>query len=278
MYFSQTKLPFEAAANMRNCPIYTISPYACMISPVYVYMRKNKKFVAVKAPLDFFTPEELQRLKSFESFFFPEFVDSSLLFRETARRVRALLIWKPPTKVVPLPPAPYEISDAIIRMIGPLWGVKIEIEPFFIAVFVNEICNLLPKEILRKTRENNIEALECGIMRSAWVVFLSLHLGYFDLDYLNKIRLEALQNTINNDGKSLLSKDSTNEASQIIAAVEKLIPNSEVKRISITQFDIETMGVIAGKILNRLNRVKNELIEPNLPIPSIYGGKGFLNE
>jgi len=70
MDFRQRKLPKEAAINLRISPIASVKPYALMIAPVYVFMRVNEKFVSVKAPLDFFTPEELERLKSFESFFF----------------------------------------------------------------------------------------------------------------------------------------------------------------------------------------------------------------
>ena len=56
MDFSRKKLPPDAAEKMRNCPIHSVQPYALMIAPAYVYMKVNKKFVAVKAPLDFFTP------------------------------------------------------------------------------------------------------------------------------------------------------------------------------------------------------------------------------
>src|SRR5689334_8605019 len=95
MNFRPRKLPKEAAMNLRISPIVSVKPYSLMLAPVYVFMRLNEKFVSVKGPLDFFTPEELERLQPFESFFLPEFVDTALPFRQVARNVRALLSWQP---------------------------------------------------------------------------------------------------------------------------------------------------------------------------------------
>src|SRR4051794_31443428 len=95
MNFSHRKLPPAAAEKLRICPIRTIEPFALMLAPVYVFMRRNEKFVSVKAPLDFFTPEELEKLRPFQSFFMTEFVDTALPFRQAARRVRAVLSWDP---------------------------------------------------------------------------------------------------------------------------------------------------------------------------------------
>ena len=154
MYFRPTKLPREAAINLRISPIASVKPYSLMLAPVYVFMRLNEKFVSVKGPLDFFTPEELERLKPFESFFLPEFVDAALPFRQIARNVRRLVGWEPEYKgEEQLPPAPYEVSDAVLRMIGPLWAPGLVIEPFFAAVFANELCELLPPEKLRAARD-----------------------------------------------------------------------------------------------------------------------------
>jgi hypothetical protein len=61
MEFSRKKLGQEAIRELRVCSIASVQPYALMLSPVYAYLPQNAKFVAIKAPLDFFTPEELAR-------------------------------------------------------------------------------------------------------------------------------------------------------------------------------------------------------------------------
>ena len=91
------------------CPIESVKPYALMIAPVYVYMRRNEKFISVKAPMDFFTAEELEKLKSVEMFFMPQFVDAVLPYRNLARRVKMILGWNPVESKAGLPPAPFEI-------------------------------------------------------------------------------------------------------------------------------------------------------------------------
>jgi hypothetical protein len=194
MDFSKRKLPKEAAESMRICPIDTVKPYAMMLAPVYAYMKLNEKFVSVKAPLDFFTPGELDKLRTFEAFHLPAFVDTVLPFRSAARSVRALLSWSPELSVkgprkdlVALPPASYELSDAVLRIVGPLWSSQAKVEPFFVAAFVNELCELLPAESLTTARDRSFDLYENAVLGSSWAVFLALHLGYVDLAFLNRL-------------------------------------------------------------------------------------------
>ena len=67
MDFSNRKLPVSAAPNMRSVPIGELKPYSLMLAPVYVFLKRNERFVAVKAPMDFFTPEEIERLRPYET-------------------------------------------------------------------------------------------------------------------------------------------------------------------------------------------------------------------
>src|SRR5687767_11667820 len=95
MEFTHRKLPAEAYKELRICKVATMAPFALMLAPVYVFMKLNKKFVSVKAPLDFFTPEELERLAPSVILFVPKFVDAVLPFRDAAHQVRALISLKP---------------------------------------------------------------------------------------------------------------------------------------------------------------------------------------
>ena len=167
MNFSQRKLPKSAAPVMRECPIRSVQPYAPMISPVYVFLKMNEKFISVKAPLDFFTPAELERLESFETFYLPEFVEQAIPFRNSARTVRALLSWQPRERNAD-PPAPYEISDAVLRVTGVLWGNGVVVEPFFVGVFANELCEPIAPETLERVRDRDIQTYERSVFVSSW--------------------------------------------------------------------------------------------------------------
>jgi hypothetical protein len=266
MDFSHRKLPNEAAQTLRLCPIQSVAPYALMLAPVYVYMKRNEKFVAVKAPLDFFTPEELEKLRPLESFFIPEFVDSAIPFRDAGRRVRSLLS-------LPVQPAPYELSDATLRTMGPLWGNGAVIEPFFIAIFANEVCDLLPGDLLKSSRDGNLAAYETGIIRSALTVFLALHLGYCDLDFLNQLRLDVFKDALS--GKETFA-DALSERDELRALAGAILRTSSSKIVK-AEFFAASHGTIAVKLVARMERVKAQMIRAEQPVPTIYGAKGFVD-
>jgi hypothetical protein len=282
MHFTHVKLPVSAAATLRNCPIHTVSAFALMISPVYVYMRRNKKFVAVKAPLDFFTPEELAQLLPFESFFLPEFIDSALLFRETARHIKALIQWDPEKKIaaqdllsreVALPPAPYEISDAVLRMVAPLWGNRSAIEPFFVTIFSNEICELLPADILRIAREKSVDRFECALFRSSWAVFLALHLGYYSLDFINNLRNQVFFESMQGEEGSY----TFGERDELLSYVWLTVKSSQTQLFDAQLFK-GTSSRVTQKLAARLKRIQDHFpatLKAN--DCSIFGPRGFVD-
>ncbi len=281
MYFSHSKLPLSAAESMRQVPIRTVSPYALMLAPVYVFMKRNEKFVAIKAPLNFFVPEELEKLRPLERFFIPRFVDNALPFRNAARRVLAVMTWQPPAgnmasdKVypeVPLPPAPYEVSDAVIRIIGTLWSNGALIEPFFLTVFANEVCDLIEGEVLRKAREKNVDLFEVAILRASLAVFLSLHLGHCDEAFLQRFRDRVFMDTFNEVPISSGGSD----LDEIVAMCASLIPDQ--KAMLLKGDDLWKLPQRAAqKIASRLDRIKNEFIDRAAARPTIFGQEGFIS-
>jgi hypothetical protein len=276
MDFTRRKLPREAATQLRICPIASVKPYALMIAPVYVFMRLNEKFVSVKEPLDFFTPEELERLRPFESFFLPEFVDAALAFRQVARNVRALVGWQPESQGEnQLPPAPYESSDAVLRMIGPLWGAGAVVEPFFAAVFANELCDLLPEQTLRSARDQDVAGYERAILRSGWAVFLALHLGYCDLPFLNSLLRRVFEASFT--GVGIPGVGPMGEVDELLEIVwASMGPNAAAP----VRGDVfgQHPGRAAQKVAGRLGRVlKDGMIAEDQPVPTIYGERGFVD-
>ena len=241
-----------------------------MIAPVYVFMRRNEKFVSVKSPLDFFTPEEIQRLKNVETFFMPDFVDSVLPYRTIARRVKMMLGW--------LPPASYELADGALRVMAPLWGTKLRIEPFFVCVFVNELCPLLPGEELTAAREKDVAALERAIILSAWMVFFSLHIGAADQGYLERIRLASFRKALGTQPAEpgTISLESHSDAGELFRILNEMLPSGNVG----APFDASAFAArgerVAQKIIARLNRVHSENLIGSAPLDgTIYGERGF---
>jgi hypothetical protein len=276
MDFSQRKLPAQAAANLRICPIGTVKPFALMLAPVYVFMRRNAKFVSVKAPLDFFTEVELARLKSFEIFYLPEFIDEVLPFRQVARRAKALLQWDPTGKKVPLPPAPFEVSDGILRVIGPLWSPAHSLEPFFVSAFSDEFCDLLPGEELLAARDANLVSYERAIFISAWMVFLSLHLGVLDREYLSALRLQTFRKVLGRE-ENTLCFDSVSDAGQLFRILDERLSAEQAYSALNLDFFRSRSERVARKIVSRLDRVRASLTDAKAPIVSVTGDRGFVN-
>ena len=191
MNFGHRKLPKESAGQMRVCPVDSVRPYAIMASPVYVFLRANEKFISVKGPLDFFTPEDLARLRRFETFFMPEFVDCLAPFREAGRAARAILsrIHRGTVKRRQgrSPACAFRNHlDAVLRAIGPLWSRGVVVETFFLCVFADELCASLPADALEvRARDRDVRDFERALLISGALIFLALHLGYCDLAFLN---------------------------------------------------------------------------------------------
>ncbi|MGK5086169.1 hypothetical protein WDW86_01310 [Bdellovibrionota bacterium FG-2] len=277
MDFSRRKLPKDALEDMRLCPMKSVKPYALMLAPVYVFLPKNEKFISVKAPLDFFTPEELQRLASYRTFYLPEFVDSALSYRKAGRSIRGLLSWESEAPLgencqVALPPPPYQLNDSILRMMGPLWGAGAAIEPFFIAVLVNELCGLLSPEVLLKCRDHSISDFEYAVLLSSWSVFLALHLGFSDLDFLRALRERVFKEVSEERSPTTV----TNEVDQLVLLARASLPNEKVRTLQGNWFAGRPENV-ARRILGRIKRLQDQLIPSAATVASVFGERGFID-
>lgn len=202
--FKQTKLTIEEAVDFRFCSVSTVQPNTLLLMPAYVYMKLNQKFVMIKQAMDIFSEEDLAHFKSFGVFYFPEEIEKALTFREIASEVRRLLDWQPERDSTLggrirrelrtyITPASYEEADTVLRLIAPLWESGFKIDPYFVSVFANELCDPIAPEVLKKSRNQNIALYEKAIIASSWAVFLALHLGYLNIDFLNKLRLGTFE-------------------------------------------------------------------------------------
>lgn len=192
MLFEAKKLEVESADELLQCPISTVRPYALMLAPIYVFMKRNEKFVSVKGPLDFFTPEELAAFASYGSFHLPKTVAELTAFQTSAKLVREML----KEARAPFPPAPYELSDEVIKVVAPIWGSNVEISPFCAAIFADELCGNLDADELIYGRDTAIVRHDLGLLLSGLLVFILVHSGGYDLEQLIKIRSETYSRTV----------------------------------------------------------------------------------
>lgn len=275
MDFTQKKLPQEVAEQLRKCAIDSVKPYALMVAPTYVYLKHNHKFVSVKGPLDFFTPFELEKMAPYENFYFTEAVDAALNFRAAGARVKALL--SAPTPADQLSTPSYESADSVLRIVGPLWGSELAVEPFFASVFTNELCGLLPNEWLADARERGIDQLETALLHAGLVVFLALHLGFADLDFLTELRRRIVFRHF--DGTTGLLGGQEIESLWVWAA--ERVPGG-LARLKSEDFStpLEPLDLIldsrfAARIAARLERVRAELLRADVQSASARSPGGF---
>jgi hypothetical protein len=266
MDFTSKKLPLELAPQMRVCPMVSVQPYAPLPAPLYVLMTSNEKFLAVKAPLDFLLPGDLECLRSFENFFYPPFIRQTLPFRISARCALRLLYGARMGEG--LRPAPFEISDAFLRLTAPLWSPDGRIEPFFVSIFITEVCGALPAEIATRAREGSFDTYEQAVLKSAWATWQALHLDYLDGDWLRKFRDRVFE-------AAALGGDLAHAGAD--PGWLHGILKSEIPQRGMGLSDLSD-GVIRRKLESRQSRLLEQFVTANSDAPSIRGERGFIEE
>jgi hypothetical protein len=278
------KLAKDVIDTLRCVPVGVCKPYDVLVAPVYVYLPRNGKFVAIKLPLQYFTPQDLEKFKPYESFYLPEFVDQVLPFQKAGGAIQSLfeVIQKRPvktstgTEMVAVPLAQYELDDAVLHILAPLWSVGSKVEPFFLCFFANEVC--LPFSTNFLTESADKENFELALLRASTGVFLALHLGYTDPGVLTRLRDRFFSDTL--DG--VRPVQSPGEVALLQQLIWTLIPNSEVKDISLPAIEklLKTSGTggkAAKKLISRLKRMTLNFIQSEAESASLYGEKGICN-
>lgn len=287
MEFTRRKLPRSDAGKLKRSSIDSIKPFALLLTPVYVFMKRNAKFLAVKGPLDFFTKEELERVRPFGTLFLPDFVQVALPFRDAAKSVRLTLSWRPRLPAattedgngvsypeVALPPAPYELSDAVLKIIGPLWGAGGVIEPYFVTVFSHEVCDALPPAWMKRLRDADHLRFEDTLFISSWAVFLALHLGRCDLGYLSRFRAQIFAAAFPEVPSEIALGEMDAESRDLLALAQSTFvePTAELKVEHFDQREERVAQMIAG----RFRRVMGEFVRKDRIAPTVHGEKGLI--
>lgn len=268
MDFNQKTLPKDTVNQLRMVPVESVQPFALMPSPIYVFLKNNEKFVSVKAPLDFFTEEELQQIQPMESVYFLGFVKFLMPYQTAAQAVCSILSHEQSSGE--LKPAGFELADSVLKAIGPLWGPHGEIEPFFATVFTEELCGRLPKDLLIRARDSSVDRYEESIMVSSWAVFLALHLGYCDLKFLNDLRIRVFESLMEVQVFSSVSEP----IRELFETSVSMIKGRGMQAIRGDSFHL-SRGRIGQKLVSRFERIEKNLLNKNLPVATIFGKDGF---
>lgn len=274
MRFGRTKVGAEKLKQFRKVSSSAFEPFTILLTPIYVHLPKNKKLLAVKAPLGVFFPDDLKKLSQFKDFYLPQFVDVLLPFQNAGNSIRSVFSLVPKVKiksskgpeVLELTPTPAEIDDAVLRILGPLWGKDKFVEPYFLNVFASSLCDPLSPKTLESAASKNLEDLEIGLLHAGLYIFFALHLGCHGVKELSNARQLIL------DGGSHPLLDSS-----LLNLVRTLIPNTETKRIPISSLE-SFKSKTAKKLLGRLKRVQDELLKNAKGSATIFGPKGLADE
>ena len=264
MLFEDKKLQLESIDDLIQCPVHSIEPFSLMLAPVYILMKLNQKLVSVKAPLDFFTEDELQRLKLHEVFYIPKFIKSSVRFQTAARLIKKML----PVQQFELSTAPFEISKESFSVLSELWGKQIQIEPFFMAIFADELCAPLDQEKMLWARENAVVNHDHALLLCGSLVFIALHLGWFDLVFLNQFRKTIYERTV-------LGEKWDNPKSEMESIVCDLNKILYVEKSLNYESLRATSSEWSKKLASRLLYLKNSKTKLTHVSATIYGEEGF---
>ena len=171
--------------------------------------------------------------------------------------------WDGPTRGIP-----QREGIVIPRVMGKLGGKSLLIEPFFMSIFADELCESLKPELMVWAREKTVINHDAGLLLSGVFVFIAAHLGYFNLEQLNQHRSEIYSRTV--EGETWDNPQS--EMEQIVHELNEIM---KVKKAFRFDDFSEMNSEWASKLAARLARVQKILSRGAEESPSIYGPEGF---
>jgi len=280
--FTHRKLSIEQGRSLKAISVSNVELYRLMPTPVYVYMQKNQKYVAIKSPLDFFSHQDIQKIIRLPQIYMTEFADLLGPIRNAAKAIRYAMDqsaytikdhsgkWKYPDVNLGVPS--FVTSDSIWKKASQIWSSKMAVEPYTVAIFVDHLCSPIPAEEMEKAREGDIDGFELAILRSSWAVFLALQLGYFNPGYLNRLRAESFSRSVNHADIAF----PRSEEEELIQYVFRILPEIQIHALAEENI-LKLKSRIAEKLRFRMERSK-EKIKPEERLKlSIFGEKGFLS-
>lgn len=204
MVFAKKLRAEEAAGTLVPVGTGAFAPYAILWCPVYLALPRNGKFLVLKAPLDFFTPEELARIPGGLHIPAAKAFAPSIRLAETVKKA---------LKEEALPP--YVIGRNIFSDLKKLQGENGALDPFRIAVFSGTLCAPLDPALLLAARDRDVEDFESALLRAGLAVFIALSLEYLDVRFLHALFQRAVSLSMRLDGQD--ERSGTIEEEEILS-------------------------------------------------------------
>lgn len=262
MDFSVRKFPIRDTERLVKVPVRDLEPYSLLRGPAYVLMRRNERYLAVRGPLDFFTPEDLERLQSSNVIYFTSFVELADPYEQAGRAIRRILLWLDETASHPV--IPFERSDAVVRVLGPLWSADLQMEPFFATLLVEELLGALPSDLLLRVRNGSLAQYDKRLLEASGVVLLLLLLGEADIGHLRRCRQEVFEGL-------------TPKHRWALDALNVIRSRDRAHLLTAWKWsDWDPSIPLVARLQSRMNRISLKLAKPYLELPTVFGKKGFL--
>jgi hypothetical protein len=278
MIFTYKKLPLEKVADLIPFQLTPSEDYKILGSPVYLLLQKNGKIVSLKEPLDFFTPEEREKIGTHGSQLFVSALhERAERFFRHGVEIRRTLSWLEEGEGPQLEPSPFEVSHDLRLKLNPVWSrfsrkneVIFGVESFFIPFLVNGICGSLPGDLVELSRTQNFGSYEIALLKSSLLVFFLLHLSYLDAGEIENIRMNCFQAVYNE--KPPTNGEWHQEVFSLYQWIDGKFPDSQSRLL--TSEDLEAGNSV---VLHKVNsRVKNFITEKLESPLSVHGVNGFV--
>jgi hypothetical protein len=170
-----------------------------------------------------------------------------------------------------LPRATFELMREVSLLISDLWFSDLRVEPFFAAVFAQELCTPIDPKLLLWARDEAVMLHDHGLLLSGLFVFVAVQVGWIDLDELSRLRSEIYEKTIKCEDWS----KPKNEAESIVADLHEIINSKrQLSLEDLAGFQTEW----ASQLRSRLKGWSPRLTTKPERAPSVYGPQGFIPE
>lgn len=278
MRFKSPRLLFEEAIEQYDkFPVESIEPCSIRLAPTYVALTQNKKLIAVKGPLDFFSEKELRKWLRFSHFYSPPIASLVTPFSQAGSAIREILKVKEEQKQnQPLPPSPLSLSRQVLDRLKGLWTLApsgdLCVEPLALIAFNELLCEKISGPALVKARERSVARFEEALLFSSWSTFMALHLGYCNLSFINQVRSDSFQAFSSEETENL----TRTLADELITMTREIFKSQSLNQVSSRVFDSLSHPASAC-LRDRLKYIKSEIkkLDPNDPnFTSLYGPIG----
>ncbi len=271
MDFERKKLSLSEINTLIEIDVGDLVPLRPLGTVVYLCLAQNQKLVAIKGPFDFFTNEEIDRIRGAGKVYAHPILESVDRIRRVAERVRAVLAWQEPAEGVFLEPAPYEISYSLKPHLSAVWRRNeqaLALETFFLPFFIESLCGALPPEELLRFRNEDFMTFEDALLCTATTLFLAINCGYLDVKYLTDAREKLFLEFV-----SGARADVSVELRELFEWVRGRLRDDSVTRLYQEDFESGTQ-VTTSKVFSKLEKLDRPILDVNEE--SVYGPNGLI--